>query len=434
MVDVTIKKTDRLSGEVCAPPSKSYTQRMLVAAALSTGPSKISDPLLSEDTEATLRAITALGATVATAESCWTVTGANPLTNAKEPIDCGESGATIRFLIPIAALAPDPSILVFRGSLKRRPIEPLLQSLEDLGAKARLQKFGGKDAVLVGGGGILGGQASIPGDISSQFISGLMFACPMAKVDTEIILTTPLESVDYVKMTQDVLEQHGIRFDVEGKFERMYIKANQMYKPHDSKVPGDFSSAAFLLAAATITNSQVKINNLDYDSVQGDKAILGILKQMGASGNVCENSVEIKGTGNALDALNVNAKNIPDLVPVCATLACYANGTSKITGAERLRLKESDRLSSLYAELKKMGAQIVMDPRSLTIKGPCNLHGTVIDPHNDHRIAMACAVAALGAQGETTVQKAECVRKSYPQFFTHLKQIGAEIVDGKFDR
>src|SRR5208283_1530900 len=202
MADVTIKKTEELNGEVCAPPSKSYTQRMLIAAALSNGTSKISNPLLSEDTEATLRAVTALGAEVILEEGCWTVTGAVPLKNAKEPIDCGESGATLRFMIPIAALAPDPSILFFRGSLERRPIEPLLQSLDGLGAKARSQKLGDKDAVFVEGGGILGGETSIPGNVSSQFISGLMFACPMAKVDTEIILASPLESADYVKMTQ----------------------------------------------------------------------------------------------------------------------------------------------------------------------------------------------------------------------------------------
>ena len=163
--------------------------------------SKISNPLLSEDTEATLRAVTALGAKVTIEEGCWTVTGANPLKNAKEPIDCGESGATLRFMIPVAALAPDPSTLIFNGSLERRPIEPLLKSLMTSAPKHISRKLGGKDAVFVEGGGILGGETSIPGDVSSQFISGLMFACPLAKVDTEITLTSPLESADYVKMT-----------------------------------------------------------------------------------------------------------------------------------------------------------------------------------------------------------------------------------------
>ena len=442
MVDVIVKKTERLSGEVCAPPSKSYTQRILIAAALSSGEGKVSNPLLSEDTEATLRAITALGAETKFEEYCWSIKGSTPLQNAKAPIDCGESGATLRFMIPIAALAPDPSILVFKGSLEHRPIEPLLKSLDELGAKARIKKIHiqengkekTKDVVFVEGGGILGGQTSIAGNVSSQFISGLMFACPMAKVETEILLTTPLESADYVKMTADVLEAHGVRVEIYDNFKRIVIPANQTYKPCDRRVPGDFSSAAFLLAAASITNSKVQVNDLDNESAQGDKAILGILKQMGVAGKVCENGVEIDGTGSPLEALTIDAKNIPDLFPVCAVLACYAKDSSKITGAQRLRLKESDRLSSISAELGKMGAQLEANSSSLTVTGPCNLHGAVIDPHNDHRIAMACAVAALGAEGQTTIQNAECIRKSYPQFFTHLRQIGAEIVGGKFDR
>jgi 3-phosphoshikimate 1-carboxyvinyltransferase len=433
MVDVIVKKAERLSGEICAPPSKSYTQRMLIAAALSNGAGKVSNPLLSEDTEATLRAITALGAETNFEENCWSIKGAVPLQNAKEPVDCGESGATLRFMIPVAALAADPSTLVFRGSLERRPIGPLIKSLEDLGATVHCKKLNGKDAVFVGGGGILGGQTSIRGDVSSQFISGLMFACPMAKVDTEILLTKPLESADYVKMTWDVLQKHGVRVDIYGNFERIYIPANQTYKPCDCRVPGDFSSAAFLLAAAAITNSKVQVNDLDYDSVQGDKAILGILKQMGVAGKVCKNSVEVDGTGGSLEALNVDANDIPDLVPVCAALACFAKGVSKITGAKRLRLKESDRLASLHAELGKMGAQIKAGSHSLTVTGATGLHGATIDPHSDHRVAMSCAVAALGAEGQTTIQNAECVRKSYPQFFTHLKKLGAEIVGGKFD-
>jgi 3-phosphoshikimate 1-carboxyvinyltransferase len=235
-------------------------------------------------------------------------------------------------------------------------------------------------------------------------------------------------------MTWAVLAKHEIRIEVHDNYKLIHIPANQTYKPRDCKVPGDFSSAAFLLAASAITNSNVQISNLEYSSSQGDKAILGILKQMGIAGKVCDNSVEINGTGNLLEPLNVDAKNIPDLVPACAVLACYAKGASKITGAHRLKLKESDRLTSLHLELKKMGAKTKVDADSLTIEGPFTLHGAVVNPHNDHRIAMACAVAALGAKNQTKIQNAECVRKSYPQFFTHLKQLGAEIVGGKFDR
>ena len=434
MTDVIVRKAERLKGEVCAPPSKAYTQRMLIAAVLSHGTSEISGPLVSDDTEATLRAVKALGAKVKAAEDCWTVGGAQPLRGAQPPIDCGESGATLRFMIPIAALAPKPSVFILGKSLEQRPIEPLLQSLKKLGAEAQHQRLGGKAAIVVKGDGISGGKTTIRGDVSSQFISGLMFACPMAQMDTEITLTTPLESKGYVKMTKAVLAEHGIKVHISEEFDRLHIPSNQTYKPCNHSVPGDFSSAAFLLAAAAITNSEVSVKNLSYETVQGDKVIVGILKRMGVNGKVCPDNVEIEGKGSLLEAVDVDAKDIPDLVPVCAVLACYAKGISKIHDAHRLRYKESDRLLSLYLELKKMGAQITMDESSLTVKGPCALHGATIDPHNDHRIAMACAVAALGASGETRIQDAECVRKSYPKFFSDLRLLGVDVVGGEFDR
>ena len=212
------------------------------------------------------------------------------------------------------------------------------------------------------------------------------------------------------------------------------IPSKQIYLPYSGVVPGDFSSAAFLLAAAAITNSDVCIKNLDYGSVQGDKAILRILQTMQVNSKVGKDSIQITGNGNLLKPITLDVRDIPDLVPVCTALACYAQGTSKIHDAQRLRLKESDRLTSLYSELNKMGANITMDESSLTIKGPCKLHGATIDPHNDHRIAMACAIAALGAEGETVIQNSECVRKSYPQFFNDLRKIGVDVVDGELDR
>jgi len=434
MVDVIVRRTERLSGEVCAPPSKSYTQRMLIAASLSFGVSKISGPLVSDDTEATLRAVKALGSKVKVTTGCWTVEGVSPLKGAKDPIDCGESGATLRFMIPVAALAAEPSAFLLGSSLEKRPIEPLLQSLEQLGVKSAIEKTGGKSSIKVQGGGIAGGKTSIRGDVSSQFISGLIFACPLARKDTEITLTTPLESKGYVQMTREVLSKHGVKVTISEDFRQIRVPSGQTYKSCDHSVPGDFSSAAFLLAAAAITRSDVTVTNLDYSLVQGDKAIVAILKQMGVHGKVCSNQIEIKGTGDLLKAVDVNAKDKPDLVPVCAVLACYANGTSRIHDAQRLRLKESDRLRSLYLELRRMGSDIAVDEGSLTVKGPCKLHGAEIDPHNDHRIAMACAVAALRADGETVIHDAECVKKSYPRVFNDLHSLGANVVGGKFNR
>ncbi len=431
MADVIVARAGRLCGEVPAPSSKSYTQRMVIAAGLSGGTSRIANPLYSEDTEAALRAVTAFGAKFKAEDGIWAIRGAQPLGAPKEPVDCGESGATLRFMIPLAALADGDSTLLFRGSLERRPVGPLLQSLKDLGAEAHEGKVDELDAVFVEGGGIVGGKTSIRGDVSSQFISGLMFACPLAEAETEITLASPLESEDYVKMTQAVLSQHAVVVGVEKN--RIVMPGNQTYKATDGSVPGDFSSAAFLLAAAAITLSKITVTNLDYEAVQGDKAVLTILKHMGVEGKVCRGSVQIEGTGKSLKPIDVDAKNIPDLVPAITVLACYAKGTSHITGAKRLRLKESDRLASIYEALTRMGAQMTINEDGLTIKGT-PMHGAVIDPHNDHRIAMAAAVAALGAEGQTTINHAECIRKSYPQFFTHLKQLGVDIVGGKLDR
>ncbi|XES76614.1 MAG: 3-phosphoshikimate 1-carboxyvinyltransferase [Candidatus Bathyarchaeia archaeon] len=433
MTNLTVQRTEKLRGDVCAPPSKPYTQRMLIATALACGKSKLSNPLISEDTQATLRAVKALGAKVTETENCWIVEGTTQLKGAKKPIDCGESGATLRFMIPVAALAPEPSVFVLGKGLAKRPIAPLLESLKKLGAPTQIQTMRGKTSVVVEGGGIHGGRTSMPGDVSSQFVSGLMFACPLAKADTLLTLTSLMESKSYVLMTENVLDKHGVKVDISEDFSRVKIPADQTYTPLDSMVPGDFSSAAFLLAAAALTESNVAIKNLDYGSIQGDKAIVRILKEMGVNVKVCENQIEIEGDGNLLTAGDVDARDIPDLVPICTVLACYADGTSRIHDAERLKFKESDRLATLYAELSKMGADIAMDESSLTIKGPCKLHGTSIDTHNDHRIAMACAVAALRAEGETVIQDAECVRKSYPRFFTDLTALGADVV-GELDR
>lgn len=402
MVEVVIGKSGRLEGEVWAPPSKAYTHRMLIAALLSNGTSRISNPLVSDDTEATLRAVKALGAEAELKKKLWTIKGTDSLRAPKTPINCGESGATLRFMIPVATLASELSIFTFGSSLERRPIAPLLQSLKQLGAESSLQLKEGSSLVRIHGGGLRGGKTSIRGDISSQFISGLLFACPKAKLDTEIEATTPLESRGYVQITMEVLGKHGIVVSASKDFARLKIPSNQTYKPCDHEVPGDFSSAAFLLAAAAVASSRVKVKNLDSHSIQGDRAILDILDQMGSKVRVGDEYVEIQG-GNSLSAIDVDARDIPDLVPVCAVLACYSKGTSRIYNAKRLRYKKSDRLASLHLELKKMGAEITMKEDELIIRGSDKMHGATINPHNDHRIAMACAVAALGASGETKI-------------------------------
>ena len=426
MVNVVVRKSRDLQGEVSAPSSKAYTHRTLVAALLSNGTSEISNPLVSDDTEATLRSVEAFGAEAETQKGCWKVKGVKSLKVPEKPIDCGESGATLRFMIPVAALASGASIFTFGASLEKRPISPLLQSLSQLGTESSLRLREGSSFIEIRGRGIRGGRTSIRGDISSQFISGLLFACPKAREGTEIVIAPPLESRSYVKMTMEVLAKHGIRASTSSDFERLSIPPNQKYNQCNHEVPGDFSSAAFLLAAAAIISSKVKVKNLDHHTTQGDRAILNILKEMGSKMWIGDKSVEVEG--RRLDAVDVDARDTPDLVPVYAVLACYSQGTSKIYNAKRLRYKESDRLASLHGELRKMGARIVMRKDGLTIRGPCTMRGATVDPHNDHRIVMACAIAALNAVGETKIQNSECVNKSYPKFFDDLCSLGANVV------
>jgi 3-phosphoshikimate 1-carboxyvinyltransferase len=434
MTDVIIEPAETLSGEAIAPPSKAYTQRTLIAALLSDGDSRILNPLISEDTKATRKAVEAFGAKVRECENYWLVKGVSSLKAPQPSINCGESGATLRFMIPVAALASDATSFILRGSLIRRPIRPLLNCIKSLGVKSTLQQEGDFSLVKVYGGGIVGGKATIRGDISSQFISGLLFACPMANMDSEISLTTPLESKPYVQMTKEVLEKHGIQMYISEDFKMFKIPSKQKYKPCNHRIPGDFSSAAYLLAAAAIRPSKVCIKNLNYNTIQGDKAIVDILRVMGSNLRVGDCKVEVEGTGELLNALDIDVGDMPDLVPICAVLACYSKGTSKIYNAKRLRYKESNRLLSIYSELKKMGAEIVMEKDSLTIRGPCMLHGASVDAHNDHRIAMACAVAALGASGKTEIQNADCVKKSYPKFFDDLSLLGVNVVGKQFCR
>ena len=425
MRNVIVKPVKALKGEVEAPPSKSYTHRILVAALLSNGKTVIEKPLVSDDTLATLEAIKAFGACVEQKNGFWKVEGQPLLKTPGKPINCRESGTTLRFMAPVAALARGKTTFVMGPSLSKRPITPLLQSLGDLGVKTECNP----SSVVVYGGEIKGGETAIRGDISSQFITGLLFACPRAKKDTRITLTKHVESKGYIDMTMEVLCKHSVKVEVSKDYSSIRIPSGQNYKPSKHIVPGDFSSAAYLLAAAAITSSKIRIYNLDYTSKQGDRAILEILRQTGVNVHVGENHVEAHGAIN--NPINVDAGNIPDLVPACTAITCYAGGKSEIRNAGRLRYKESDRLAALYTEFKKMGANIAVEGDSLIIMGPCGLHGAVIDPHNDHRIAMACTVAALGAKGTSKIMNAECISKSYPNFFRDLSLLGANIIGGK---
>jgi 3-phosphoshikimate 1-carboxyvinyltransferase len=343
----------------------------------------------------------------------------------KDIVDCGESGATIRFMTPVAALARGISILTGKPQLLKRPVGPLLQAMRELGVTCYTSRGGGYPPVIVFGGRIHGGRASLRGDISSQYVSGLLFAAPKAVNDILIRVTTPLESRHYVDMTTDVLKKHGIEVETSHDSREFHIPGNQTYKPKDHMIPGDYSSAAFVLAGAVITRSKVIVRNLQRRSLQGDKVIIEILSKMGADVHVSEDRVE--ASGEELTGLEVDADQMPDLVPVIAVLGCYARGKTVISRAGRLRIKESDRLSTLASELGKMGASIRVVNSTLIVNGESPLRGTIINSHGDHRIAMACSIAALGAKGSTVINDAECVRKSYPTFYEDLVKMGVKV-------
>jgi len=425
-----------LKGSIAPPPSKSYTHRAIICASLAKGISKITNYLESNDTNETIWTLNKFGIAVKKSNNELIVPGRGNLNlenleNKEIIIDTiKESGSTLRFFIPIACVLKikKPIIFVIKGRLKDRPIVPLLDALTKLGAKYEISK-GKKDdskedsELIAIEQGITGGKTEISGNISSQFITGLLLACPMAENDTEINLTTEIESMSYIKVTLNVLNDFGIRIDVSDDMRKFKIPGNQHYKCREFRVESDYSSAAFLLAAGAI-NGELVIKNLNGNSEQGDREILNILKSMNAKIEIKEDSIKVKKS--ELKGITIDAKNIPDLVPICAVLGCFADGETKIINAGRLRIKESDRLNAIATELKKMNADIEETKDGLIIK-KSNLKGAEINPHNDHRIAMSCAIAGLSAEGKTIINNAECVNKSYPSFFEDINRLRVKI-------
>jgi 3-phosphoshikimate 1-carboxyvinyltransferase len=323
----------------------------------------------------------------------------------KTIIDVGNSGTTIRFMTCIAALCKGKVTLTGDDSIKERPIEPLLASLNDLGAEAISLKTTGTPPVAVTGR-LKGGRTTLRG-ISSQFLSGLLIACPLADLDTELVVVD-LKSKPYVEMTLDHLKRVGVKIHHDG-LKRFQIPGRQMIQPMDYTVPGDYSSAAFLIAAGFITKSKIDISGLDPDDKQGDKMILRIIEEMKTGG---ERVISLKDT--------------PDLLPIVAVLGCFADGTTVVKNVEHARLKESDRIASICSELEKMGADVEELEDGVKVK-KSKLKGAKLNGHRDHRIVMALAVAGLGASGTTIIDDAELIMVSYPGFVEAMQRLHAKI-------
>ena len=415
------------------PPSKSYTHRAIIAAALTKGKTIVKNLLISVDTIATINALRKFGVRITNNADSVEIDGTDNLLfenkASKEPleIDCNESGTTLRILISIGALLDHPITLTGKEGLRKRPTKDIVNALREAGVE--ISDADGHGPVNLNGGlrTPTSNQIKIRGDSSSQFITGLLFALPLAQKDIELEITSEIESLPYIKMTLEVLAKFGIRIETSKDHKKYKIKGNQQYTaPDEYVVDGDYSSGAFLCAAGVLAGPQITIRGLNTNSVSADSEFIDILKRMGGTITIGKNEITLKKSD--LKATEINVKNCPDIVPILAVIATQAKGTTKIVNAGRLRIKESDRLAAITKELKKMGAKIVEGKDKLGITGPVKLHGALIDPHNDHRIAMACTIAGLIADEETVIQNPEVVAKSYPDFFYHMRKLGATVL------
>ena len=386
---VTLTPT-KLQGAVTPPPSKSQPHRVLIAAALAGPGSRIENLADSQDMQATNRCMSAL------------MTNGNTLPT----LDCGESGSTLRFLIPVALALRGGGRFTGRGRLMERPQEPYFAIFREKGIF-----YEQKDGVLTVRGGLKPGTYALPGDVSSQFVTGLLYALPLLDGDSAIELTTELESGDYVRMTLAAMEQFGVTATWDGG-RTFTVPGGQKYRPAKVEVEADWSQAGFWYAALGLGND-VAVEGMNAASAQGDMRILPYYKQLCGDGEV-----------------TLDVSQCPDLVPPLAAHAALRKGVTHIVNAARLRLKECDRLTAVREELCKLCAKVEEGPDSLTITGVESLTGGTVDSHNDHRIAMMLAVAATRVTGPVIITGAESVNKSYPTFWDEYKRLGGNIQCG----
>ncbi len=413
-----------LCGTVAVPPSKSMAHRALIAAALSGSICKVRNVAFSEDISATLACLKAMGASFRISrvrnEVCFA-----PPKDRKPPEDfhlpCGESGSTLRFLMPLALVLGNKATLTGKGRLMQRPQKPYMDLFTQKGI--RWSSFENEIHLQ---GELKPGLYRIPGNVSSQFISGLLFALPLLHGDSEIRVTTLMESKGYVDLTLSVLKQFGITVQNENN-RRFIIYGNQKYRPVDYTVEGDYSQAAFFLAAGAL-GCDVSCTGLNPESLQGDRKILEIIRETGAEVIETEDGTVSAKYRPGMHGIDIDAREIPDLVPILAVLCSLCKGRSRILNAGRLRMKESDRLAAISRELNQLGAVVREETDSLVIDGKQVLGGSTVSAWGDHRIAMALAIAACRCEGEVSISGAiEAVKKSYPDFwevYENLRKTG----------
>lgn len=404
-MDVTIEPR-KLNGTVTPPPSKSQAHRLLIAAALGSGVSTVRNVEMSQDIEATLRCVEALGGQ-------WRAIGANTLevhgiggqvwTGGLPHLDCGESGSTLRFFIPIALAVAGGGVFTGRGRLMERPQQPYFDLFDEKGIS--YEQIG---SVLTVKGALAPGEYRLPGNVSSQFFTGLLFALPLLDGESVLVSTTALESSDYIAMTVEAQRSAGVTV-MERPGQRCWQMTASAYRPFDGAVEADWSQAGFWYAAIAL-GSHLELEGLNSCSSQGDMAVVPHFLRLTRPGD-----------------LEIDVSGIPDLVPPLAVMAAPRQGSTHLVNAARVRLKESDRLQTTAAMLIALGAQAEEGPDFLTVHGVASLAGGTVDGANDHRIVMAAAIAATACTGPVTILGAEAIRKSYPGFWEEYKRLGGTV-------
>jgi 3-phosphoshikimate 1-carboxyvinyltransferase len=405
-----------LKGEVVAPPSKSMTQRAIAAGLLAESETTILNPSGCEDSKAALGIAASLGAEIQTGLKKLKMKGGGKLKEKK--LYCGESGLAIRMFSPIASLYPYTITMTGSGSLRKRPMSMIEDALRQLGVTCKTEEG---SLPLTIKGPLRGGRCKVDGSISSQLLTGLLMALPLVPQDSEIYVKD-LKSRPYIDMTLQVLDKFGIEIQ-NTNYSVFNITGNQKYEGGTFEIESDWSGGAFLLVAAAI-NGELTVKGLRPDSRQSDKAILGALDAAGVRMSIKENSIKILKSD--LKAFRFDATESPDLFPPLVTLAAYCNGISVIKGVSRLAHKESDRANVLREEFGKLNILIELQGDTMLVTGG-DVKGALIDPRNDHRIAMAAAAAALRASDRIMIKDSYCVAKSYPEFFNDLRNLGAKI-------
>lgn len=413
---VTPKK---LSGSVHVPPSKSLAHRAIICASLARGKSTISNIEYSKDIQATIAAMKSLGTMIFEHEDYLEIDGTTTFLKNQCEINCFESGSTLRFMIPISLVCENSLHFIGEGRLGQRPLQVYYDIFDQQGI-SYLYRENVLDLYIRGR--MHGDTFEIPGDVSSQFLSGLLFALPLMDEDSRIIITSPMQSIGYVDLTLQMLELYGIHVE-NHDYREFVIAGGQQYKPCDYRVEADFSQAAFYLVANAF-NNPVYLQDLNIDSYQGDKAVIDLLKQMG-----CQFQRDSQGDRmipSDLHGITIDGSQCPDIIPVMALACALSQGTSYIQNIERLRIKECDRLQATVEVINQLGGQAKEFEDAMEIQGVPYLKGGKVSSYHDHRMAMMEAIASTVCQEDVIIDDEQCVSKSYPGFWDDFKQLGGE--------